>query len=175
MDTAPSDESWEWDWLHLTCPFLDNDPSTALVLIICPMAHGAPSQAALLVTLWDIPKFLGKDQEEISPLPFSGLFQLEPPIHKDTQSGTRALRDKDSTPAGFGSLEGWKEIYRVTMVKILSVLKTNNFYITYYHINSASSFDTDLLAISNKEHPSVMWLYLYFRVFFVASVFLLKD
>lgn len=148
METAPSDESWEWDWLHLTCPFLDLDPSTALVPITCPMAHGAPSLAALLVTLWHVPTFLGKGQKEISPLPFSVLFQLEPPIHKDTQTGTRALRDKDSTPAGFISLEGWKESYRVTVVKIMTVLKTNNFYITYYHIYSASSFDTNLLAIS---------------------------
>lgn len=57
----------------------------------------------------------------------------------------------------------------------MSALATNNFYIIYYHIHSELVFDTNLLAMSSKEHSSVVWLGLYSRVSFVASVFLLKD
>lgn len=47
------------------------------------------------------------------------------------------------------------------MVKIMNPSKTNNFYNTYYHIHSESSFDTNLLPNSSKEHPFVMWLGFY--------------
>lgn len=160
METAPSDESWAWDWLLLTCPFLDLELGTALVPTTCPMAHAASSLTALFVTQWGVPKFLGKDQEDTSPLLSSVLFQLEP-VHRDTQTETKAAKEKDSISAGFSSLEGWKEIYTITMVIIMSVLKTNNFYMTFYQIHLESSFDTNLLAISSKDHHSECdWTYI---------------
>lgn len=96
----------------LTSPYLPlSGPwsSTALVLIICPHSPWSTHVlAALLGTLRGVPHHLGKGQEEISPLPPPVMFQLEPAFHKDStaQTGRRATRDRDSTPAGFGYPNG---------------------------------------------------------------------
>lgn len=43
----------------------------------------------------------------------------------------------------------------------MSVLKTNNFYITFYQIHLESSFDTNLLAMSSKDpHSECDWTHI---------------
>lgn len=146
---------------------LNLDPSTATSHPLSPLPY-SPWSTHTGSSVWlseGCP--LGKGQKENSPLPPPVLFQLEPPVHT-VQTGRRAGRD--STPAWFGYPAGWKWDYKVTMVKIIKALAT-------IFISLVIPFIRKRLLISIYWLSVLRTLYSvlgpYFRVFFIASVFLL--